>query len=131
MAHDDAAGGRTVVLLFELAVAERPAVERHEGPPVHVREHATGFYEKYTDEGGPLDPPYGPFVDGERYVVERAREFTSAPALLESDAVFDMALGAHVESALENGYEVLVGEAVATLAADFGVELAAYVDPEP
>jgi tRNA nucleotidyltransferase (CCA-adding enzyme) len=114
------------VLFVELAVAERPAIERHEGPPVHVREHAGRFYEKYDDGEG-----YGPFVDGDRYVVERDREVRTAREFLESDALFDVGLGTHVETALEDGYEVLVGEAVATLADDFGTELAAYFDPRP
>jgi tRNA nucleotidyltransferase (CCA-adding enzyme) len=113
-------------LLFELAVAERPRVERHEGPPVHVREHATAFYETYADTDA-----YGPFVDGDRYVVEREREYATAVAFLESDAVFDVALGAQVASALETEYEVLVGAETAALAADFGRELAAYFSPRP
>jgi len=114
-------------ILVELAVAERPRVRRHDGPPVHVAAHARGFYEKYAD-----DPDaYGPFVADGRYVVEREREHATAAAFLESDAVFDVRLGTHVASALEAGYDVLVGDAVASLAEDFGVELAAYFDPEP
>jgi tRNA nucleotidyltransferase (CCA-adding enzyme) len=113
-------------LLFELAVTKRPRVERHEGPPVHVRDHATEFYDAYADTDA-----YGPFVDGERYVVERDREFTDAAAFLESEAVFDVALGAHVESALEDGYEVLVGAETAALAEEYGAKLARYFSPKP
>src|SRR6056297_1545100 len=85
-ADDDA------VLFVELAVAERPAVERHEGPPVHVRQHAEGFFDAYADD----QDVYGPFLDGDRYVVEREREFRTAAAFLESDALFGARLGAHV-----------------------------------
>jgi tRNA nucleotidyltransferase (CCA-adding enzyme) len=116
-------------LLVELAVAELPAVERHEGPPVAARDHAEPFYEAYAD-----DPDaYGPFVDGERYVVEREREFGSAAAFLRSDALFDVALGANVADALAADYEVLVGSEVAALAdsADLGRELARYFEPSP
>ncbi|WP_128477196.1 CCA tRNA nucleotidyltransferase [Halorussus pelagicus] len=117
----------SAVLLAELEVAERPAVERHEGPPVHVRQHAEGFFEKYDN-----DPEtYGPFIDGDRYVVEREREFSTAADFLESDALFDVALGVHVESALADDYDVLVGEAVAELADEFGAEVADYFDPTP
>ena len=119
-ADDDA------VLFVELDVAERPAVERHEGPPVHVRQHAEGFFEKYADEEA-----YGPFLDGGRYVVERGREFRTAEGFLRSDALFDVSLGTHVESSLESGYDVLVGESVAALAEAFGTELADYFDPRP
>mgnify|MGYP000076640654 CR=1 FL=1 len=112
-------------LLVELAVATLPAVERHEGPPVGVRTHAEGFYGAYAD-----DPDvYGPFLDGDRYVVERPREHTRAVDLLASDALFEVGLGAHVETALEDAYEVLVGDEVATLAGEFGTELARYMAP--
>jgi tRNA nucleotidyltransferase (CCA-adding enzyme) len=180
------------VLFVELAVAERPAVERHEGPPVGVRRHAEGFYDAYaaanpdaTDAGagdaagstddrdedpddrdedpddrdedpddrgedrddrgedpdgtdaratgnGPARPSvYGPFLDGDRYVVERDREFTSAAAFLRSDALLDVALGAQVETALAADRTVLVGDAVTSLAEEFGVALARYFEPEP
>jgi tRNA nucleotidyltransferase (CCA-adding enzyme) len=116
------------VLLFEVVTRTLPAVERHEGPPVHVRAHAEGFYAAYADDAD----VYGPFIDGDRYVVERPREWTDARALLESDALFDVALGKHVESVLrEEGYDVLVGEEVAGLVDGFGTELARYFAPEP
>ncbi len=114
------------VLFVELSVAERPAVERHEGPPVHVREHAEGFYGKYADGDA-----YGPFVDGDRYVVEREREFRTARAFLESDALLEVGLGADVADALADGYDLPVGDEVADLAGDFGTELARYFDPRP
>ena len=118
---------RDAVLLLEFAIAERPAVERHEGPPVHVREHASGFCQKYDD-----DPEVaGPFIDGDRYVVERQRAFTTATGFLSSAAVYDVGLGQRIESALENGYEVLVGTDISVLADGFGVDLASYFDPKP
>jgi tRNA nucleotidyltransferase (CCA-adding enzyme) len=113
-----------VVLLFELAVDERPRVQRHAGPPVHVREHAERFYEAYED-----GDTYGPFVEDDRYVVEREREFTSARAFLDSDAILDVALGVHIESAIEDGYDLLAAEEVATLADQFGQALTRYLAP--
>ena len=74
---------------------------------------------------------YGPFVDGDRYVVERDRAFTDAAALLRSEELFSVGLGAQIETALEADYDVLVGEEVATLCDEFGTELAAYFDPRP
>ncbi|MFC7239640.1 CCA tRNA nucleotidyltransferase [Saliphagus sp. GCM10025317] len=117
----------SAVLLVELAVAERPAVERHEGPPVHVRDHAEGFYDAYADD----ETVYGPFIDGARYVVERDREFTDAVSFLESDRLLDVGLGAHVETALEDEYEVLVGPDVSALLEEFGTALRAYFEPTP
>ncbi|GAB6879401.1 CCA tRNA nucleotidyltransferase [Halorubrum gandharaense] len=116
------------VLFAELSVAERPRVERHVGPPVAVRSHAEGFYESYADD---VDPDtYGPFIDEDRYVVEREREFTSAAQFLRSDAAGGVALGAHLERAFENR-EVLVGEAVTTLADEFGSGLREFYEPHP
>ena len=115
------------VLLVELADTTRPAIERHEGPPVAVRDHAVGFFESYVDD----DTVYGPFLDGDRYMVERPRAVTDARAYLDSDAIFEVALGAQIETALADGYELLWDEAVATLADEFGTELAAYFEPTP
>ena len=115
------------VLLFELSVSTRPAVERHEGPPLSVREHARGFFETYVDD----ESVFGPFLDGERYVVERPRAITDAETYLRSDGILTVGLGTRVRAALETGYEVRGGAAVATLAERFGVELAAYVEPTP
>jgi tRNA nucleotidyltransferase (CCA-adding enzyme) len=134
-------------------------VERHEGPPVHVRTHAEGFFDAYAtnttgsevedgdggdgdgDEDGTGESDgrrgdgegvYGPFIHEDRYVVERPREWTDARALLENDALFDVALGKHVETTLrEEGYEVLVGDRVSALAEEFGGELARYFAPRP
>jgi tRNA nucleotidyltransferase (CCA-adding enzyme) len=114
----------TAVLFVEMGVATLPAVEVHEGPPVHVEAHASRFLETYADAD-----IYGPYVEDDRYVVERDREVRSAVAFVE-DSLLEVALGAHIESVLESdGYEVLAGEAVASLAAEFGEELARYFDP--
>jgi len=115
------------VLLVEAGVAERPRIARHEGPPVHVRGHAEGFVDAYADD----DSVYGPFVDGDRYVVEREREFVRPEAFLGSDAVFDVSLGKRVAAALRTEYDVLAGEEIAALTGEFGVELARYFDPRP
>ena len=139
----------SAVLFVELTCRRLPAIERHEGPPVHVREHAEGFYEAYATSKGEHDTggeggrdtgddpdnartdSYGPFVDGNRYVVERRREFTDAAGLLRSTELFSVGLGAQVEPQLRNSYEVLVGRGVAALCPEFARELAAYFDPRP
>ncbi|QDX39907.1 CCA tRNA nucleotidyltransferase [Salarchaeum sp. JOR-1] len=116
----------TAVLFVELATATLPAVERHEGPPVHVGEHATGFFEKYENED-----VYGPFLDGHRYVVERERDVRTA-AGFATERLGEVALGTHVAAVVDAGdYEVLADAEVAALAEEFGCELAAYFDPTP
>ncbi|WP_256402997.1 CCA tRNA nucleotidyltransferase [Halorubrum salinum] len=119
---------RRAALYAELEVAERPAVERHEGPPVAVKNHAESFYQSYADD---VDPDtYGPFIDGNRYVVERERAFTTVRDYLESDAATDVALGAQVDRAFGDR-DVLVGDAVATLAGEFGGALREFYEPHP
>jgi tRNA nucleotidyltransferase (CCA-adding enzyme) len=118
-------GFEEAVLLVELAHAELPRIERHDGPPVSAAEHARGFCGAY--EGSEA---YGPFLDGERYAVERERDVRTPAAFVE-ERLFDVALGAHVGTALEAGYERLTGEAVARLADAFGPQLRRYFEPRP
>lgn len=114
------------VLLFELRVPELPGVERHDGPPVAVREHAERFYDTYADA-----PVYGPFIEGDRYVVERDRSPTSAVTLLESEAVFDMRLGPAIRTAFRESYDVLVDDDLTGLIDEFGPDLYDYFHPRP
>ncbi|WP_435098617.1 CCA tRNA nucleotidyltransferase [Halarchaeum sp. P4] len=117
----------TAVLFCELSVAELPAVERHRGPPIHVGEHAAGFYEKYAE-----DPEVaGPYIEEGRYAVERERDVTTAREFAETKLA-SVALGKAVERLVESGdYEVYAGADVGVLAEEFGVELASYFDPRP
>ena len=46
-------------------------------------------------------------------------------------ARLDRYLVAHVETALDDGYDLLVGDEIAALADDFGVPLARYFEPTP
>jgi len=120
-------GAGRAALLFECAVPELSAVERHEGPPVAVREHAEGFHGKYDDGDA-----YGPFCDGDRYVVERDREHTT-PAAVVRAALSRVGLGPDVERAVEDDHAVLVDEAVTRLAEreGFGRDLRRYFEPRP
>ncbi|MFC5971071.1 CCA tRNA nucleotidyltransferase [Halomarina salina] len=113
------------VLFCECEVVERPAIERHRGPPVSVGDHATGFYDAYSE-----DDVYGPFLDGDRYVVERERPYHTASDLLD-DGLFEVSLGVHVERSLRDGYDVLVGGECVELTGSFGEQLARYFDPRP
>jgi len=113
------------LIFVELSVAERPAVERHAGPPVHVPEHAETFFEKYAD-----DPDvYGPFLDGNRYIVERPRDVRSAIAWLESDRVLDVKHGAAISTALAEERTIRSGESVTSLLPRFETALARHFSP--
>lgn len=133
----------TAVLFFELVSPTVPAVSRHVGPPVSVRGHAEGFYEKYAarsqsdgekseggEDGHASNRLYGPFLVENRYIVERPREFTDAGEYLRSEALMEVRTGAQVEDALQ-GREVHLGDEVEALVETFGRDLAAYFDPRP
>jgi tRNA nucleotidyltransferase (CCA-adding enzyme) len=45
--------------------------------------------------------------------------------------VFSARLGPAIEAALDEGYELLAGEAIGALADEFGEDLAAYFEPSP
>ena len=113
-----------MLLYLDLATAKLPAVERHVGPPVHVQEHASAFLDRWEDSAS-----YGPFIDGNRYVVEREREFTSASSFLRSDALLDARLGADLATMIANERTILVGEQVLDLLPSFGQEIATFYDP--
>ncbi len=122
----DMASEQHLGILIETEVGALSHVERHEGPPLHLREHAERFYQTYADA-----EVYGPFIDDGRYVIERLREHTTPQAFVESAAIFDVRIGEHLEAELEAGYEVYVGDDLHELLDTFGVELASYFDPRP
>lgn len=115
----------TAVLLLELAVDRLPGIERHEGPPVHVASHAQEFFDKYDDSDA-----YGPYIDGDRYVVERFRSIRTPREFVDA-RIHDVAHGAQVANALDVEYDVLEGDEIANLVPEFDRELARYFDPIP
>lgn len=114
------------VMIIDCGVKRLAAVQRHEGPPVAEREYASEFVEKYR-EGTAI----GPYIDGDRYVVERARQFQTPGDFLRSEELLDVALGTAIKEALEDKYQVLEDGGIAALEAEFGPELARYFSPRP
>ncbi len=116
---------RTGILLLELAVDCRPAVERHEGPPVHVSPHAQTFFEKYADDSA----VYGPFIADDRYIVERPREHQTAVDWLDSDALLEVSHGAAIAEALDQHRELIIGTDLVSLLPRFATTFARHFDP--
>ena len=98
------ADGRCI-LLFELLVTELPPVKNHMGPQVWDADHADRFLEKYAEEGVFT----GPFIEDDRYYVEKARRHTSAEELLASPSPLKLSLGKHVKKEMERGWNLRVG----------------------
>lgn len=115
-----------LVVLLECEVAMLSTIERHEGPPVHMQEHADRFIETYQDAS-----VYGPFIEDGRYVIERDRDIRTPQGFLRSDRLFEVKIGEQLTEQLEEDYTVLVDEELTELLPAFEVQLAEYFDPFP
>jgi len=113
----------SAVVLVEANVGEQSCIKKHVGPPVHVREHARTFVEKYEGEDTDV---VGPYIENGRYVVEREREHTTVEGFVCSDNLFGVGMGKHVKTKMKEGYDVLVDENCAALLDEFGIEFAWY-----
>ena len=69
------------VILIEMEQDELPSAKIHLGPPVSRRTESTSFLEKHL---GNKDTVSGPWVEGERWAVEKRRVFPSAIGILKS-----------------------------------------------
>ncbi len=114
-------------ILFECTVPTRAAIERHEGPPVALEDHATRFFDGYADD----ETVTGPFIEDGRYVIERERAHTTPAALLREIDLEQVGLGEHIRRTLEAEFTVHPTDEVSALLERFGTELRAYFDPEP
>ena len=96
----------------------------HHGPPLSSHIHASTFLDKYikTDV-------YGPFLEGDHYVVEKFRDFNDVVSLLNSDLIFTARIGPDIESALRDHYRVLSKSELLSLTDDFGIYLQKYFNP--
>jgi len=122
--RSDVFADKHAVVVIEANVGEQSRVEKHAGPPVYVREHATAFAEKYEDED-----VVGPYIENGRYVVERERDHATVEAFVRSDSFLGVGMGKHVEEKVQEGYGVLVGDECSELLDEFGVEFARYFEP--
>lgn len=98
--------GKEALFLFEFETATLPRVLRHEGPPVWVK-NAKEFQEKWRKDPRKLS---GPFIVGDRWVVDVAREHTDAPHLVKA-SWRSMSLGKDLERSARRTLRVHVGAA--------------------
>jgi tRNA nucleotidyltransferase (CCA-adding enzyme) len=98
--------GKEAVFLFELTTHELPRVARHEGPPVWVK-NAKDFLDKWRASRKTIA---GPYVRGERWTVDVAREATT-PAALVRARWRDLGLGKDLEKAARRSLRTRAGPA--------------------
>jgi tRNA nucleotidyltransferase (CCA-adding enzyme) len=96
--------GKEAIFLFEFAIASLPRVQRHEGPPVWVK-NAKDFLEKWERDPRRLA---GPFIVQERWTVDVAREFVD-PASLVRFSWRTLSLGKDLEKGARRSFRVYSG----------------------
>ncbi len=97
---------KDAVFLFEFATASLPRVLRHEGPPVWVK-NAKEFQEKWRVDKRTLS---GPFIVGDRWAVDVARESTDVAGLVRR-AWRSLSLGKDLEKSARRTFRVYAGTA--------------------
>ncbi|MFQ5907768.1 MAG: CCA tRNA nucleotidyltransferase [Thermoplasmata archaeon] len=100
--------GEAWLILLELVTGELPPVRKHLGPPTWL-DHAEAFRAKW--EGSPLRVA-GPYVEGERLVVDVRREEPKASGAL-AKGLMKLSLGKNLDRAVKEAFQVLEGEEVA------------------
>ena len=124
MANDD-----TAVVFLDMENTTVPNVETVEGPPVNIQDGVDNFLEEYENNGSVV----GPFIDGDRLVVERQRDFTDASDFIRSDDLFaSVAMGADIESEIRNNLTIQHGDDAIDelISSGFTRELTAFFEPE-
>lgn len=124
---DIAVSEEQTLILVEVDVEKRAAIQRHDGPPVHLKEHAEDFYHKYCDD----NTVYGPFIEDGRYVIERRRPIQTAKEWCDSHQLLDVHHGTRIKDILEQNYEIKVNNEIQSLLPEFEAALAEYFSPSP
>src|SRR5437867_12224142 len=95
---------KDAIFLFEFAVESLPRLSRHAGPPVWVK-NGKEFLDKWRASSKTIA---GPFVQGERWAVDVAREVTTASALTKAKWR-DLSIGKDLEKAARRSLRIYPG----------------------
>jgi tRNA nucleotidyltransferase (CCA-adding enzyme) len=113
--------GGKAVLLFEMDVWQLSKVSRHSGPPAWEAEHLGRFLEAHPHTMS------GPYIEGDRAVVEIPRRYTLASDLLACE-INGLSLGRHLTGAVRKGHNIYVGKELAGIKEkDFRIFMARYL----
>ena len=96
--------GKEAVFLFEFTVDSLPEVSQHPGPPVWVK-NAKEFLAKWARSPKTMG---GPFIRGDRWVVDLARGETSAGALVKA-SWRGLSLGKDLEKTARRSFRIRAG----------------------
>ncbi len=101
------------IFMFELNSRFLPSVKRHLGPPLEKSEDSERFLHKHNQSEKTIS---GPYVEGDRWIVETKRAYTDIASLLKDklkDGGRKLGIGNLISDALINRFEILVNEEIA------------------
>lgn len=85
------------ILVFELETTTLPKMEKHQGPPVEMKDPTERFITSLSDEA------QGPFIKDNRIVARVQREFTDVQDFLRSDSFRQqVSIGSDLKSVIES-----------------------------
>jgi tRNA nucleotidyltransferase (CCA-adding enzyme) len=122
------------VLLFELETNRIPASKKHAGPPVSRVTESTSFVSKYQSNPSTLA---GPWIESERWVVEKKRSQVSASVLLRAAiraAGTRVGVASRLSRAFKKNLSVVEGAAIGGLLSknvEFGRFMRTYLSGRP
>jgi tRNA nucleotidyltransferase (CCA-adding enzyme) len=103
------------VLFYELHEASLPPMILRQGPPVERLTESKSFIVKHA---GGKDTVRGPWIDGDRWIVEKRREFESADDFVRSVVrmgKMNVSLPSHLEAGLRTKARYLLNEKILQL----------------
>jgi len=105
----------TNVFLFELNSRFLPSVKRHLGPPLEKNEDCERFLHKHLESEKTIS---GPYVEGDRWIVETRRLYTDVASLLKDqlkDSGSELGVANPISEALSVHFEILTDTEIADL----------------
>jgi len=122
------------VILLELEEGILPNSRRHLGPPVSRAEESASFVAKHLGE---KDTVSGPWIENDRWVIEKKRERTSAEQLLKDELRSGgkrFGVASEPARAMRRRVNVRSGASIAPLikrSTDFAKAMNAFLSPRP
>jgi tRNA nucleotidyltransferase (CCA-adding enzyme) len=69
---------KKIYMVFEMECWELPLLSKMTGPPIFALKNSNDFLKKYSK------PMFGPFLEGEKWVIEKQRNYKTADLLIKS-----------------------------------------------
>ena len=120
-------------ILIAVETAKLPRSQIHLGPPVEKREESSSFLNKHAKS---VDTISGPWIRGDRWMVEKRRQFPNVSELIVASAR-NRQLGLSVPAQLEDGFrkrvKVLLNEEALSICqlSGFAQTLWKFMDGKP